>query len=168
MGNTQSQAYQKISQVLPQINEHGWQDNKWVDMGFKAFCNQGDRDQFIYSVLTVISNNGKKALENHDFKLLFSRKPNDRMVATLVAMKMGVIEAKIEPALDGKDQADAFRSFKKHVELRLNELLETIPDAATAPAAGPSVMSAAAKAAVPDLPPAYEDGRSRTSSGKKG
>lgn len=123
------------------------------------------------SVLSVISNNGGKGLENHDFKLLFSRKPNDRMVATLVAMKMGVIEAKIESRLDGKDQADAFRSFKKHVELRLNELLETIPDAAAGPVAGPSVVpvvSPVTRAVVPDLPPAYEDGRSRTSSCKKG
>lgn len=82
--------------------------------------------------MTVMSNNGAMWLENHDFKLLVSRKPNEEFLSTLVAIDTitGRIDAKIEPTDGGKNQFEAFKAFKKHVEMRLGEVLESIPDAA--------------------------------------
>ena len=109
------------------------------------------------SILSLVSNNGQTRLDNYEFKLLYARKPNDRVVATLVAIKGGVIESKIEPPKDGKDSLEAWREFKKHVEGRLHELLETVPDAAMM--AGPSNFrdGIVRESAVVDLPPSYEN-----------
>lgn len=104
------------------------------------------------SILSLVSNNGSTKLDDYDFKLLYARKPNDRVVATLVAMKSGVIESKIEPPKDGKDSLEAFKEFKKHVEARLHELLETVPDAAMM--AGPSNFRNGVAGV--DLPPSYD------------
>ena len=109
------------------------------------------------SILSLVSNNGATKLDNYEFKLLYARKPNDRVVATLVAIKAGVIESKIEPPKDGKDSLEAWREFKKHVEGRLHELLETVPDAAMM--AGPSNFrdGLVGESGVVDLPPSYEN-----------
>ncbi|KAM0719942.1 hypothetical protein Q7P37_004077 [Cladosporium fusiforme] len=40
----------------------------------------------------------------------------------------GAIRVKIEPKKDGKDVPEAFRAFKKDVELRLERLLRDVPD----------------------------------------
>lgn len=57
--------------------------------------------------------------------------PDDgtRLVATLVAIdERGVIKVKIEPQDAGRDVPEAFRAFKREVELRLERLLRDVPD----------------------------------------
>lgn len=57
--------------------------------------------------------------------------PDDgtRLVATLVAIDdKGAIKVKIEPEADGRDVPEAFRAFKKDVEMRLERLLRDVPD----------------------------------------
>ena len=117
--------------------------------------------------MTVMSNNGAMWLENHDFKLLSSRKPNEEFLSTLVAIDIitGRIDAKIEPTEGGKNQFEAFKAFRKHVELRLGEVLESIPDAAGPSAvAASSVASSSRRTSItltppPEQPPAYDAGR---------
>ena len=65
--------------------------------------------------------------EEHDFRLLYSRRENDRVVARVVAEKGGIIRAQVEPASDGKDQAEAFLALRKHVELQLDRILRDVP-----------------------------------------
>ena len=51
------------------------------------------------AVIAVASQNGVLNLDDHDLKLLYSRRESndDRIVATIVAVKEGAIRAKIEP-----------------------------------------------------------------------
>lgn len=57
------------------------------------------------------------------------------MQANLVARAPGgAIVAKIVPDDAGADQADAFRRFRRHVEMQLHRLLESIPAAPDAEA----------------------------------
>ncbi|KAF2161052.1 hypothetical protein M409DRAFT_59568 [Zasmidium cellare ATCC 36951] len=157
MGQVPSAPYQNLSRVIPQVHSI-WDDGK-SPKPTKTFRDQEDRDQFIHSILSLVSSNGQTKLDNYAFKLLYARKPNDRVVATLVAIKAGVIESKIEPPKDGKDSLEAWREFKKHVEARLHELLETVPDAAMM--AGPSSFRDGVQSPVvvgaADLPPSYEN-----------
>lgn len=68
-----------------------------------------------------------------------------------MAVKDGVIRAKLEPSNDGVDQRDAFMKLKKDVEIKLDKILQSIP---TSPSdAGPSNGARAAPTA--DAPPAY-------------
>jgi len=65
------------------------------------------------AIVAVITNNGKISLQNYVFRLLFSRRDNDRLVARIVAELDGVIRAKVEPDEDGNDQAEAFDALRK-------------------------------------------------------
>lgn len=100
-----------------------------------------------------MSNNGVSNLEDHDFKLLYSRREHnqERFVARIVAVKDGVIRAKLEPGDDGEDHFNAFMKLKKDVEIKLDRLLQSIP---TSPgdAGAPSPATVGASA---DAPPAY-------------
>ncbi|KAK4504736.1 hypothetical protein PRZ48_002698 [Zasmidium cellare] len=162
MGNQHSTQYGNLTRIIPQVMSI-WDVDGKSPKPIKTFRDEEDRDQFIHSILSLVSNNGATKLDNYEFKLLYARKPNDRVVATLVAIKAGVIESKIEPPKDGKDSLEAWREFKKHVEGRLHELLETVPDAAMM--AGPSnfrdglVVQSPPVAA--DLPPSYENAATR-------
>jgi hypothetical protein len=50
------------------------------------------------------------------------------LLATLVAIdEKGVITTKIEPEGDGRNVAEAFRSFKRDVEIQLARLLRGVP-----------------------------------------
>lgn len=50
------------------------------------------------------------------------------MLATLVAIdETGVIRVKIASETDGRDVAEAFRAFKKDVEIKLEKLLREVP-----------------------------------------
>ena len=56
--------------------------------------------------------------------------PDDgtRVLATLVAIdETGVIRVKIASETDGRDVAEAFRAFKKDVEIKLEKLLREVP-----------------------------------------
>ena len=56
--------------------------------------------------------------------------PDDgtRVLATLVAIdETGVIRVKIASETDGRDVAEAFRAFKKDVEIKLEKLLRDVP-----------------------------------------
>ena len=79
--------------------------------------------------LTVLSQNGGVDLKDHDYRLLYSRRENDRLVARIVAEKDGIIKAQIEPEDDGKDQVQAFLALRRHVEMRLDRLLQSVPGA---------------------------------------
>lgn len=57
--------------------------------------------------------------------------PDDgtRVLATLVAIdETGVIRVKIASDTDGRDVAEAFRAFKKDVEIKLERLLMEVPN----------------------------------------
>jgi hypothetical protein len=57
--------------------------------------------------------------------------PDDgtRLLATLVAIdETGVIRVKIASEEDGRDVAEAFRAFKKDVEIKLENLLSEVPN----------------------------------------
>jgi len=58
--------------------------------------------------------------------------PDDgtRVLATLVAIdEKGVITTKIEPEGDGRNVAEAFKAFKRDVEIQLERLLRGVPTA---------------------------------------
>lgn len=96
-------------------------------------------------IIATVSENGYQSLDRHDFELCYSRRENNRIVASLVALKDGVIDAKLEPDEDGKDEAEAFVAFKMDMERRMNKLLESVPNVAGSPASNPA-----------DAPPAYD------------
>jgi len=51
-----------------------------------------------------------------------------RLVCTLVVLDpLGKMTAKIEPEADGSDISEAFRAFKRDVEVRMEVLLQTLP-----------------------------------------
>ena len=78
-----------------------------------------------------MSQNGKIDLNEHAFRLLFSRRENDRLVARIVAEKEGVAKAQIEPENDGKDQLEAFLALRRHIEIQLDHILRDVPGAAS-------------------------------------
>ena len=165
MGNEESKPqtlYRRISKALPPVApQYGNNENSdWVDKGAKAFASDGDRDQFIYGLISLLTSNGSLNLDGHDIKLFFSRRqyegipipstpptsatkpgwrqlmpgspsePDDgtRVLATLVAIdETGVIRVKIASETDGRDVAEAFRAFKKDVEIKLEKLLREVP-----------------------------------------
>ena len=79
----------------------------------------------------MLSHNGVIDLNNHEFRLLYSRRGNDRLVARIVAEQEGIVKAQIEPAADGKDQAQAFVALRRHIEMQLDEVLREVPGAST-------------------------------------
>ncbi|KAK4541387.1 hypothetical protein LTR36_007988 [Oleoguttula mirabilis] len=153
MGNAQSTGSNaltwKLRRALPDDDVNGW---------YEKIGNDSDRAPFIHAIITVMTNNGQLDLQNYDFSLLYSRRDNDRVVARIVAEKEGVILAKIEPVADGKDQKEAFRALKRHVEMKLDRILQDVPSdgAAVASIAGPSRAPPAGARSVPvEAPPAY-------------
>jgi hypothetical protein len=127
------------------------------------------------AVITVISQNGSLDLRRYNFRLLFSRREDDRVVARLVAQLNGVIRAKIEPEEDGKDQTEAFLALRKDVEMKLERILQAVPSGGedVDAVAGPSSPSAmrpgpgpgpGGRSLIPsDAPPAYEGDMKRKS-----
>ena len=77
----------------------------------------------------MLSQNGSIDLENHEVRLLYSRRQNERMVARIVAEKEGIVKAQVAPRDDGKDQAEAFKALRKHVEMCLDRILQDVPGA---------------------------------------
>ena len=157
MGNAQSNAwsYQRLSNVMPSMDRSGCNSpaTSWFDKSSKPFATEKDRDQFICktaqlhfvehvltplsdATITVLSQNGTIKLEQHDFRLLYSRRENDRLVARIVAEKEGIIKAQVEPHEDGKDQAEAFKALRRHVELALDRILRDVPGASNLPSSG--------------------------------
>ena len=86
------------------------------------------------ATITVLSQNGAIDLNSHEFRLLYSRRGNDRLVARIVAEQEGIVKAQIEPAADGKDQAQAFVALRKYIEMQLDEVLREVPGASTSKA----------------------------------
>ena len=84
---------------------------------------------YVDSTITVLSQNGTINLENHEIRLLYSRRENDRIVARIVSEKEGIVKAQIAPRADGKDQVEAFKALRKHVELCLERILRDVPGA---------------------------------------
>ena len=98
-------------------------------------------------------------MDEHKFRLLYSRRENDRIVARVVAEKEGVIKAQIEPARDGKDQSEAFNALRRDVEISLDRILKDVPgasggkvDGGSKTAASPS-RSPSSPAALPSSSP---------------
>ena len=81
------------------------------------------------ATITVLSQNGTLDLKDHDIRLLYSRRDNDRIVARIVSEREGVIKAQVEPSRDGKDQAEAFLALRRHVEIKLDYILKDVPGA---------------------------------------
>lgn len=81
------------------------------------------------ATITVLSQNGSIDLESHEVRLLYSRRENDRTVARIVAERDGVVKAQVAPRDDGKDQAEAFKALRKHVEMCLDRILQEVPGA---------------------------------------
>lgn len=44
-----------------------------------------------------------------------------------MAEKEGIIKTKIEPAADGRDQAEAFNALRRDIEMRLDRILCDVP-----------------------------------------
>ncbi|TKA28845.1 hypothetical protein B0A54_16034 [Friedmanniomyces endolithicus] len=156
MGNSQSLAW-KVDSVLPENRGQ----SSWGFEKDKPFSDDKDRQQFVHAIVAVITNNGKISLQNYKFRLLFSRRDNDRLVARIVAELDGVIRAKVEPDEDGNDQAEAFDALRKHVETRLEKILRDVPSDGTQGdvVAGPSrvpVLGGGRAIAPSEAPPAYE------------
>ncbi|KAK3723471.1 hypothetical protein LTR37_001723 [Vermiconidia calcicola] len=168
MGNDQSnlRPYHKLTNVMPSLDTKGCNTpaTSWFDKSSKPFASEKDRDQFIYATISVLSQNGRIDLQNHDFRLLYSRRgeDDDRIVAHIVAEKGGVISAQVQPAQDGKDQCEAFKALRRHVEIALEKLLSSVPGAAaydaqhpvcaTAGVPGPSSGRSPASPTAPALP----------------
>ncbi|KAK3674662.1 hypothetical protein LTR78_005384 [Recurvomyces mirabilis] len=144
MGNANStaQMYWKLTTVLPDVQGHS--HGSWFDKSSKPFASEKDREQFIHAVITVLTQNGALNLSNYTIRLLFSRREHDdQVVARIVAQLDGVIRAKLEPDEAGKDQTEAFMALKKDVEIKLERILQAVPDGgddveAASAAAGPS------------------------------
>ena len=109
-----------------------------------------------------MTNNGQLDVQDYRLNLLYARRESDRVVARIVAEKDGVIHAKIEPVADGKDQKEAFRALKRHVEMKLDCILQDVPigGAAVKATAGASRVPVAGRGTLPgtspvDAPPAY-------------
>ena len=77
----------------------------------------------------MLSQNGSINLENHDVRLLYSRRENDRLVARIIAEQEGVVKAQVVARDDGKDQDQAFQQLRTHVERTLDTILKDVPGA---------------------------------------
>ncbi|SMQ54472.1 unnamed protein product [Zymoseptoria tritici ST99CH_3D7] len=159
MGNTTSRVQNQLSQILPQ--PHG-PDNA------RPFSDHEDREQFIHALLSLLRQCNLLNFDALTVKLLYSRRTDDRLVATLIVVDsvQDKIRAKVEPSEDGKDQAEAFLAFRRYVEVRLYELLQSVPEAG----GGGKVQSAATGngANVPvESPPSYDAAKDGTGGGAK-
>lgn len=113
--------------------------------------------QYTDAIIAVITSNGLIDLTEHDFKLLYARREDndDRIIARIVAVKDGVIEAKIEPVLDGEDQTEAFKALKKDVEVKLDQILREVPDRQSTTVAVAGSSRRGPTSPLVDAPPAY-------------
>lgn len=104
-------------------------------------------------MISVATQNG--IIELDDFKMLYSRRGenDDRIIARLVAIKDGIIKAKIEPQGDGKDQPEAFRAFRRGVEVQLERILRSVPGGS--PSVAPEGSDTDSLVTLDDDPPAY-------------
>lgn len=119
-----------------------------------------------------MSENGKIDLEEHDFRLLYSRREGneDRIIARIVAIKDNVIRAKIEPIADGEDQTEAFKAFKRDVEVQLDRILQKIPNGSEgleSPGSAAAATSSSGRGPA-DAPPAYSSAGAGGGDRKKG
>lgn len=102
----------------------------------------------------MITQNGILLLGDHQIRLLYSRRANDRLVARLVAEKEGIIKTKIEPTADGRDQAEAFNALRRDIEIRLDRILSDVPGEPMPPAKfGDSPASLVVKPPTPVVQP---------------
>lgn len=136
----------KIENILPSL--HSGEDEGWTDKKFKPFSGDKDRQQFVCrcsacphyaglrlitfhedAIITVITNNGQVPLNEHQFRLLYSRTENDDVKARIVAVKGGTqrIEAKIESSAGGANQMEAFKLLRAEVEMKLERILSAVP-----------------------------------------
>lgn len=147
MGNAQSndRLYHRLNEIVPTSETKKWE---MFDKSTKPFSGTKDREQFIWATITVLTQNGALLLGEHQIRLLYSRRANnDRIVARLVAEKDGVITTKIEPAGDGRDQAEAFNALRRDVEVRLDRILCEVPGESPPPTAkGGTTLSMAGQA----------------------
>jgi hypothetical protein len=68
-----------------------------------------------------------------------------------VAEREGIIKAQVEPVEGGKDQADAFKALRRHIEMALDRILSSVPGAAGLPQSG-SPLAIAGPSARPSEP----------------
>jgi hypothetical protein len=189
MGNGQSsnrKLWWKLNFVLPESHR------KDSDTGEKYFPDEKDREQFICTtfqthipnpstatsnrttdaIITVITRNGALDLSGYDFRLLYSRRENDRVVARIVAEKEGIIAAKVEPETDGETQLQAFRALRKDVEIKLDRILEEVPSSGEAVAVleggAAGEPSKLRRAAPPAIPHAIRDDEEDLLTGRRG
>lgn len=116
-----------------------------------------------------MSQNGGIDLNDHAFRLLYSRRESDRLVARIVAEKEGIVKAQVEPESDGKNQAEAFLALRKHIEIQLDHILRDVPGAASIQqysdfddrkqVAGPSRSTSGCAARSPPTSPTRETAR---------
>lgn len=76
-------------------------------------------------------------------------------MARVVALKDGVIKAKVEPEADGNDQAEAMRAFRRDVEVKLERLLQSIPSDSSSAGQRDNDLASPASPMPRDAPPAY-------------
>ncbi|KAL9624092.1 MAG: hypothetical protein Q9160_001614 [Pyrenula sp. 1 TL-2023] len=179
MGNDASKpaGHHTLFWSLPPLHNHGLGNESGLDPDTKIWADNNDREQFIVAVSAVASRNGAVNFSDHHCKLIYARRQKTQsangkqyktnegeMIATLVFMKNGIIEAKIEPTLGGKDKKSAFLAFRRDVEEQLNKLLQSVPggggagqtegerNTSNTEASGPSTAST-------EAPPAYEPGQ---------
>ena len=122
------------------------------------------------AIIAVATANGLHDLGDHDFRLHYTRREDkeDQLVASIVAVKDGVIKAKIEPAMGGADQTEAFKALRKDVEVKLDRILQQVPDGR---ARGESLTAAGTSAVIAgpvDAPPAYSSPPVGVVHGKRG
>ena len=72
-----------------------------------------------------------------------------------MAVKDGVIRAKIEPALDGTDQKEAFYALRKDIEVKLDRILQSVPVGSSSTGVARSGNSGISSN---EEPPAYSSG----------
>ena len=84
------------------------------------------------------------------------------MVARIVAETEGIVKAQIAPREDGKDQAEAFKALKRHIERHLDQILQDVPGAMPsgkadlAPGAGSSKSAPVTSPVATPMSPARE------------
>ncbi|KAI7531948.1 hypothetical protein KC331_g13836 [Hortaea werneckii] len=139
MGQSYSRSlWWKVHCILPDAHKTGWYDTDGLNT---------DREHFNEAVVLVLTQNGQIDLGDYELALLYARRKNDRLLARIVAKKNGIIQAKIEPVDDGKDQKEAFRALKRHVESELDVILRQVPGGSTAASNNVAASNASLEAA---------------------
>lgn len=105
----------------------------------------------------LVSSRGTDAtkLKHHDIKLLYSRcgPNNDRLAASIVAIRKGVIEAKIVSTIDGADKREALLALRRYVEVKLDRVLRKTSDVQID--SGSGMFGESYNRTDADAPPAY-------------